>query len=50
MLILSGDHLDRMDYRKMLASHIEHNADLTVSDMPVPCDQASRFDIITADP
>ena len=50
VLILSGDHLYRMDYRKMLESHIEHNADLTVSVMPVPWEEASRFGIITADP
>ena len=50
MLILSGDHLYRMDYRKMLESHIEHGADLTVSVMPVPWEEASRFGIITANP
>ena len=50
VLILSGDHLYRMDYRKMLESHIEHNADLTVSVMPVPWEEASRFGIITANP
>lgn len=50
VLILSGDHLYRMDYRKMLKSHIEHNADLTISVMPVPWEEASRFGIITKDP
>ncbi len=49
VLILSGDHLYRMDYRKMLKSHIEHGADLTVSVMPVPWEEASRFGIITKD-
>lgn len=49
VLILSGDHLYRMDYRKMLASHIEHGADLTVSVMPVAWEEASRFGILTAD-
>ena len=49
VLILSGDHLYRMDYRKMLKTHIENNADLTVSVMPVPWEEASRFGIITAD-
>ena len=49
VLILSGDHLYRMDYRKMLASHIQHKADLTVSVMPVPWEEASRFGILTAD-
>ena len=50
VLILSGDHLYRMDYRKMLKTHIEHNADLTISVMPVPWEEASRFGIITKDP
>lgn len=50
VLILSGDHLYRMDYRKMLKAHIEHNADLTISVMPVPWEEASRFGIITKDP
>ena len=49
VLILSGDHLYRMDYRKMLRSHIENEADLTVSVMRVPMEEASRFGIITAD-
>lgn len=50
VLILSGDHLYRMDYRKMLESHIAHGADLTVSVMPVAWEEASRFGIITANP
>ena len=50
VLILSGAHLYRMDYRKMLKTHIEHNADLTISVMPVPWEEASRFGIITKDP
>ena len=49
VLILSGDHLYRMDYRKMLKTHIENNADLTVSVMPVPWEEASRFGIFSAD-
>jgi glucose-1-phosphate adenylyltransferase len=49
VLILSGDHLYRMDYRKMLKSHIDNGADLTVSVMRVPMEEASRFGIITAD-
>ena len=50
VLILSGDHLYRMDYRTMLKTHIENNADLTVSVMPVPWEEASRFGILTTDP
>ncbi len=49
VLILSGDHLYRMDYRKMLEAHIANKADLTVSVMQVPMKDASRFGIITAD-
>ena len=49
VLILSGDHLYRMDYRKMLKTHIENNADLTVSVMPVPWEEASRFGIMNVD-
>ncbi|WP_085830541.1 glucose-1-phosphate adenylyltransferase [Collinsella vaginalis] len=49
VLILSGDHLYRMDYRKMLETHIAHGAELTVSVMPVPWEEASRFGILTTD-
>ena len=49
VLILSGDHLYRMDYRKMLQCHIDHKADLTVSVMPVAWEEASRFGILTTD-
>ena len=49
VLILSGDHLYRMDYRKMLDAHISNEADLTVSVMPVAWEEASRFGILTAD-
>ena len=49
VIILSGDQLYRMDYHAMLETHISHNADLTVSVMPVPWEEASRFGIITKD-
>ncbi len=49
VLILSGDHLYMMDYSKMLDSHKEHEADLTVSVMTVPWEEASRFGIMEAD-
>ena len=48
VLILSGDHLYRMDYRKMLRSHIERGAEVTVSVMRVPWEEAPRFGIMTA--
>lgn len=49
VVILSGDHLYRMDYRKMVDAHIANNADLTISVMPVAWEEASRFGIITQD-
>lgn len=49
VLILSGDHLYMMDYSKMLAEHKENRADLTVSVMTVPWEEASRFGIMEAD-
>lgn len=49
VLILSGDQLYRMDYHRMLESHIAHGADLTVSVMPVAWEEASRFGIVTKD-
>ncbi|MBR5641478.1 MAG: glucose-1-phosphate adenylyltransferase [Firmicutes bacterium] len=49
VLILSGDHLYRMNYREMLKCHKENNADLTISVMKVPMEEASRFGIMTTD-
>ncbi len=49
VLILSGDHLYRMDYRKMLEDHIAHDADLTVSYLTVPWEEAHRFGILLTD-
>ena len=49
VLILSGDHLYTMDYSKMLDAHKAHEADLTVSVMTVPWEEASRFGIMEAD-
>ena len=49
VMILSGDALYRMDYRKMLETHKSNNADLTIAVMPVPWEDASRFGILTAD-
>jgi glucose-1-phosphate adenylyltransferase len=48
VLILSGDHLYKMDYRNMLETHKKNQADLTISVMQVPIEEASRFGIITA--
>ena len=49
VLILSGDHIYKMDYEVMLDFHKEHNADVTIAAMPVPIEEASRFGIVIAD-
>nr|MBA3240735.1 NTP transferase domain-containing protein [Acidobacteriota bacterium] len=49
LLILSGDHLYRMDYRKFIARHVETKADVTVSVIPFPRDQAEDFGLLKAD-
>jgi glucose-1-phosphate adenylyltransferase len=46
LLILSGDHLYRMDYRKFLQRHYETNADVTVSVIPIPPHAASEFGLL----
>ncbi|MEK6283773.1 MAG: glucose-1-phosphate adenylyltransferase [Acidobacteriota bacterium] len=49
LLILSGDHLYRMDYRKFLARHYETDADITISVIPIPPDSASEFGLLKTD-
>ncbi|MBE6935219.1 MAG: glucose-1-phosphate adenylyltransferase [Ruminococcaceae bacterium] len=49
VLILSGDHLYKMNYDLMLEEHKAKNADLTVSVIEVPWEEASRFGIMTED-
>lgn len=49
LLILSGDHLYRMDYRKFLARHFDTNADLTVSVIPCREHEASEFGLLKTD-
>ncbi|NPA91380.1 MAG: glucose-1-phosphate adenylyltransferase [Chloroflexi bacterium] len=49
VLILSGDHIYKMDYRPMLQLHKEHNADLTIAVMRVPLEETHRFGILTVD-
>lgn len=48
VVILSGDHIYKMDYSKMLAFHKEKNADATISVINVPMEEASRFGIMNA--
>jgi len=50
LLILSGDHLYRMDYRQFLARHYETNADVTVSVIPCDAQSASEFGLLKTDP
>lgn len=49
VLILSGDHIYKMDYEVMLDFHKQNNADVTIAVMPVPMEEASRFGIVVAD-
>ena len=46
VLILSGDHIYKMDYRKMLEFHIEKQAQATIAVIEVPWQEASRFGIM----
>lgn len=48
VLVLSGDHIYRMDYREMLNSHIANGADATIAAIRVPEKEASRFGILSA--
>ncbi len=50
VLILSGDHIYKMDYDKMLQAHKETNADCTIACMKVPMKEASRFGILNTNP
>ena len=49
VLILSGDHIYKMDYEKMLEKHIETHAEATIAVMEVPKKEASRFGIMNCD-
>ena len=49
VLILSGDHIYKMDYNKMLDYHKEHNADATIAVIEVSLKEASRFGIMNVD-
>ncbi len=49
VLILSGDHIYKMDYEVMLDFHKANNADVTVACMPVPIEEASRFGVMITD-
>lgn len=49
VLILSGDHIYKMDYEVMLDYHKANNADVTIAAMPVPIEEASRFGVVVTD-
>ena len=49
VVILSGDHIYKMDYSDMLHFHKENEADATIAVMPVPIEEASRFGILGTD-
>lgn len=49
VLVLSGDHVYKMDYGRLLAFHVRHNADLTVACIEVPIDEARDFGVIGVD-
>ncbi|MDQ0857904.1 glucose-1-phosphate adenylyltransferase [Bacillus sp. V2I10] len=49
VLILSGDHIYKMDYSEMLDYHVEKDADVTISVKEVPWEEASRFGILNTD-
>lgn len=50
VVILSGDHIYKMDYEKMLSYHKEKEADCTIAVLQVPLEEASRFGIMNAYP
>jgi glucose-1-phosphate adenylyltransferase len=49
LLVLSGDHIYKMNYAKMISEHIANKADATIAVMPVPKKETSRFGIMTTD-
>lgn len=49
VLILSGDHIYKMDYEVMLDFHRANHADVTIACMPVPIEEASRFGVMITD-
>ncbi|MDH5552536.1 MAG: glucose-1-phosphate adenylyltransferase [Nitrosomonas sp.] len=49
VIILAGDHIYKMDYGKMIADHMQNNADITVGCLPVPLNEASGFGVMAID-
>jgi len=49
VLILGGDHVYKMDYRKLLADHVEKSADMTVACVEIPLEESRSFGILSID-
>lgn len=49
ILVLSGDHIYKMDYSQMIEAHEDNNADATIAVIEVPMEEASRFGIMNTD-
>ena len=49
VVVLAGDHIYKMDYRRMLQAHIEHAADVTLASIEVPIQEGQRFGIVAVD-
>jgi glucose-1-phosphate adenylyltransferase len=49
VIILAGDHIYKMDYRKMLQAHIDRRAEVTLASIEVPIDDGRRFGIVAVD-
>jgi len=49
VIILSGDHIYKMDYSRMLAYHNDTHADITLATLPIPPDEVSRFGVVEVD-
>ncbi len=50
VLVLSGDHIYKMDYSKMIEAHVKNNADCTIAVIEVEMEEASRFGILNTNP
>ncbi|MBN2223784.1 MAG: glucose-1-phosphate adenylyltransferase [Deltaproteobacteria bacterium] len=48
-LVLSGDHVYRMDYRNLIASHFKNGADLTIGAIPMPRETSTQFGVMIVD-
>ncbi len=49
VLILSGDHIYKMDYNKMIDFHVRNDADMTIAAIETPCEDAKRFGVLEVD-